>query len=287
MVVTADGDLSVSLLEEDLRASGHPQYPAEDDPLLSGLLQCPRKAKPVYVTPAGDLLTPDGTVVTSDGTLLTSDGCQVRPDGTLVTVEEEEASLGLLRCQDDEVDLVPVEYCPGYYDARPYNHHIAYDNHLYHHHTIPTHIPYDNKYYNTSCTAAPPTNNTSSCIINNNNNAHHYISSPCVTATTTSTSSHYYNSINNNNTYSHNVMNYDNSISVSSSNSPTSYDNNNYLQPFVPTSAEQDDNGVRIPPLGGPFSYTLLPLPFYLALSSIIISSYLSPSLFLLFLPRS
>lgn len=261
MVVTADGDLSVSLLEEDLRASGHPQYPAEDDPLLSGLLQCPRKAKPVYVTPAGDLLTPDGTVVTSDGTLLTSDGCQVRPDGTLVTVETEEASLGLLRCQEEEVDLVPVEYCPGYYDGRVYSHHIAYDNHLYHHHTLPAHAPYDNKYYATTCTtAAPPTNNTSGCIITNNNNnkstGHHYISSsPCVTATTTAASNHYYNSLNdNNNTYTHNVMNYDNGISVSTSNTATTYDNNNYLQPFVTTSAEQDDNGVRFRPLPDPFT---------------------------------
>lgn len=260
MVVTADGDLSVSLLEEDLRASGHPHYPAEDDPLLSSIIQCPRKAKPVYVTPDGDLLTPDGTVVTSDGTLLTSDGCQVRPDGTLVTVEAEEAPMGLLRCEEEVEDLVPVEYCPGYYDTRGYTQHLAYDNHLYHLHTF----PYENKYYANTCitTAPSPSSNTTGCITNNN---HHYsASSPCAN-TTTSTSNHYYNTVNNNNAYNSyntysNVANYDNTT-----NGTSTYDNNNYLQPFVTTTGEQDDNGVRIGPLNDRFLRPyLVPLSFLL-----------------------
>lgn len=109
MVVTADGDLSVSLLEDDLRASGYPLlYQHEDDLRTSGyplLYQHEndlpvgrygryhqesiplRRAQPVYVTPDGDILTPDGSVVTSDGTLVRSDGCLVRSDGTVITAD--------------------------------------------------------------------------------------------------------------------------------------------------------------------------------------------------------
>lgn len=107
MVVTADGDLSYSILEEDLRATGYPMYPCEEVLRASGYPVYPceegqyteytqyipeaaprRKAQPVYVTPDGALLTPDGSVVTSDGTLVRSDGCLVKSDGTFIVPDD-------------------------------------------------------------------------------------------------------------------------------------------------------------------------------------------------------